>query len=338
MHTLLLLIIVATTTGCHNDGRPGINGAPETVILLKTTPVKDQGRSSLCWLYAMTAAIETDRLMMGDSVNLSPLYAVRYMLKNQAVDYYMTNGDAYIGSRGVITMAPDLINNSGLTHYDAYHPDANINTLCRKIELAADNAITKKSGIASLTDEISALIDDDMRPAPINVYMYGAEYTPQEFARSVIKPGSYKAFTSFTHHPFGTAFALEIPDNRRGDVYMNVPIDSLQALVDSALLSGRAVCWEGDTSDDGFSFRNGYATLANDGDSITQERRQQDFESFETTDDHCMAIVGMARSADGTLYYICKNSWGDDNPFGGYIYMSANYLRLRTIAIMLLMP
>ena len=41
-------------------------------VLLKTTPVKDQGQSGLCWVYAMLATIETERLQLGDSVNLSP--------------------------------------------------------------------------------------------------------------------------------------------------------------------------------------------------------------------------------------------------------------------------
>ena len=340
MHTLLLLIAVTALTGCGDEVRkPGMgNGAPATLCLIRTTPVKDHGHSSLCWLYAMLATIESDRLMMGDSVNLSPLFPARYMLERQAVDYYMTVGEAYIGTRGVMTMAPELINTAGLTHYDAYQPDVNINALCRKIERAADNALKKKSGITTLQGKISDIIDDNMHPAPTNVYMFGVEYTPQEFARSVAKPGSYKAFTSFTHHPFGTAFALEIPDNRNGDLYMNVPIDTLQALIDSTLLSGRAVCWEGDTSDGGFAFRKGFAMLENDGDSVTQERRQHDFETFDTTDDHCMEIVGMARGDDGTPYYICKNSWGDGNAFGGFMYMSANYLRLRTIAVMMIAP
>ena len=339
IHTLLLLAALTVVAACRGNPRqPGAAGAPATVCIVKTTPVKDQGRSSLCWLYAMLATIESDRLMMGDSVNLSPLFAARYMFERQAVDYYLTGGGAYIGTRGVVTMAPPLIDAAGLTHYDAYHPDANIDALCRKIERASDNALKKRSGTAALRDRISDIIDRGLHPAPANVYMYGAEYTPRQFARSVAKPGSYKAFTSFSHHPFGAPFALEIPDNRNGDLYMNVPIDTLQALIDSTLRAGRAVCWEGDTSDDGFAFGKGFATLAADGDSVTQERRQHDFETFATTDDHCMEIVGMARGADGTTYYICKNSWGKGNPFGGFMYMSASYLRLRTVAVMMLAP
>ena len=48
---------------------------------VKCTPVKDQGRSDLCWVYAMLATIESERLMMGDSVNLSPAFVARMMMR-----------------------------------------------------------------------------------------------------------------------------------------------------------------------------------------------------------------------------------------------------------------
>ena len=40
------------------------------------TPVKNQGAGSGCWAYAMLAAIETTHISMGDSVNLSPSWAI----------------------------------------------------------------------------------------------------------------------------------------------------------------------------------------------------------------------------------------------------------------------
>ena len=42
-------------------------------VVIKTTPVLDQGRSPLCWAYAMLATIESEHLMQGDSVHLSAL-------------------------------------------------------------------------------------------------------------------------------------------------------------------------------------------------------------------------------------------------------------------------
>ena len=46
-----------------------------------------------------------------------------------------------------------------------------------------------------------------------------------------------------------------------------------------------------------------------------------------------MSIVGKAHDKDGKSYYIAKNSWGKNMPFGGYVYLERNFVALRTIAI-----
>ncbi|HRZ42707.1 MAG TPA: C1 family peptidase, partial [Bacteroidales bacterium] len=69
---------------------------------------------------------------------------------------------------------------------------------------------------------------------------------------------------------------------------------------------------------------------------ITPEMRQAEFDNYLTTDDHGMHIVGRAKDQNGTKYYIVKNSWGtDNNPYGGYLYVSEAYVKLKTISIML---
>ena len=62
--------------------------------------------------------------------------------------------------------------------------------------------------------------------------------------------------------------------------------------------------------------------------------RQEEFESYATTDDHLMHIVGKAKDQDGTEYYIVKNSWGEISPYKGYLYMSKAYVAMKTVAIM----
>lgn len=49
-----------------------------------------------------------------------------------------------------------------------------------------------------------------------------------------------------------------------------------------------------------------------------------------------MHIVGSAEDGRGTRYYLTKNSGGEEsNDFGGFLYMSESYVRLKTIAIMI---
>ena len=113
-----------------------------------------------------------------------------------------------------------------------------------------------------------------------------------------------------------------------------MPVDTLMARICSALKAGHAVCWEGDVTEPGFSFARGTAELPLRT-PCTQEQRQKEFEARLTTDDHCMALTGMARDRRGRLYFIAKNSWGTDNPYGGMMYLSEEYVRMKTIAVVM---
>lgn len=301
----------------------------------KMTPVKDQGRSSLCWVYAMLATIESDRLMLGDSVNLSAVGVARAVLMQQAERMYLAQGRDTISLRGVAPMLTDAIMRHGLMPYDSYRSDRNLNVACRRVQVLVENAVTRRVGLERLRRQVSDMLDEAVNPLPGHVYMYGAEYTPQEFARSVCREGEYVAMTSYTHKPFYEDIVLDLPDNRQGCTFLNLPIDTLMSRVEEALLSGRSVCWEGDVSEPGFSFRRGTARLRNDDIAATQEQRQRSFETFRTTDDHCMELVGMARDRHGNRYFICKNSWGTANPYGGLMFMSVNYARLKTVAVVM---
>ena len=174
-------------------------------LRLPTTPVKDQGSSSLCWVYGMLATLETEHIMRGDSINLSPDYVARMYLSEQAnqrrlLPNKVVQKEAGITTRGMCTMALDLIQTYGLQHYDAYRhkPDMDYNVLCRKLDKGND---------------AEKLLDKYIGPLPNQVFMLGALYTPLEFAHSVCTDDEYIALTSFTHHPYGQRFPLEVPDN-----------------------------------------------------------------------------------------------------------------------------
>ena len=300
--------------------------------LLPVTPVKAQGQSSLCWVYAMLATIETDHLVQGDSVNLSPVYLARQILTQQAHRYYLSHGKTRLSLRGMMTMTLKLLEQNGVQPYDYYHKCNNVNwsVLLRRVKKLADAAMARQVGLSSFEQHLNDLLDKELDYMPRYVHMLGAEYTNEEFGRSVCMKGEYEALTSFSHHPCGTRFQLEVPDNVMGDTFLNVPLDTLMAVVDRSLRNGHPVCWEGDISEDGFSFQKGLATLEEDCDTT---QRQREFETFQTTDDHCMALVGLARDNAGRRYYLAKNSWGKGNRFGGYMYLSEDYVRMKTICI-----
>ena len=86
-------------------------------LLLPMTPVKNQGKSELCWAYAMLATIETEHLVRGDSVNLSPVYIGRMLEANSQE----------LKAKGQRAMGQTLLNmiqKYGIVPYDVLPDDA----------------------------------------------------------------------------------------------------------------------------------------------------------------------------------------------------------------------
>lgn len=215
----------------------------------------------------------------------------------------------------------------------------------------------------------NSVVETYLGVVPTTIVSNGTMMDPLEYMHQVgVEPNDYVEITSYSHHPFYEKFILEIPDNWQQDAYYNVTLDELQAIIDHALDNGYTVCWDGDVSDKGFSHNKGVAIvpdqespdLANseklkwekmsEKDKqkllfsfegpvkeklINQEIRQLDFDNHKATDDHLMHITGWVTDQNNTRYYCTKNSWNaESNDFGGYLNMSASYVRLNTIAIM----
>jgi bleomycin hydrolase len=195
----------------------------------------------------------------------------------------------------------------------------------------------------------------------------GKKYTPQSYATSIgLTMDDYVSLTSFTNHAPYTKCQLAIPDNYNwGDSY-NVGLDDLMATVSNALANGYTVAWGADVSEKGFSFKNGIALVPEDLStiqvsgkdnrnyndagadrnsnaflsptkevSVTAAIRQKGYDNKTTTDDHGMHIVGLYKDQNGTNYLLVKNSWGTSNYPKGYLYVSEQYFRLKTINIYL---
>lgn len=297
--------------------------------LLGYTPVKHQGNSPLCWAYAMLATIETEHIQMGDSVNLSVDYVARHLLAEQARQHFLSGGYDRITLRGTAPLLLRLISEYGVMPYDSYNaPSLNYKALARRLQTMSETS----HDLSQLSTRAQRLFDERIGYMPKNVYMLGAEYTPQQFAHSVYMLGEYTALTSFTHHPFDQTFAIEVPDNYSDELFYNVPIDVMMRRIEMSLRAGHPVCWEGDVSEPGFSFERGIAELSDDI-PCTQQQRQKAFETRRTTDDHCMCLIGIAHDNKGRRYYIAKNSYGTKNPYGGLMYLSENYVRMKTVAV-----
>jgi bleomycin hydrolase len=47
-----------------------------------------------------------------------------------------------------------------------------------------------------------------------------------------------------------------------------------------------------------------------------------------------MHIVGVSKDQDGKEYYIVKNSWGATNDYKGYLYVTKNFIKYKSTALM----
>ncbi len=341
--SFLFSLLAFSIIGCRHDGSQGktelpISASFDSLLLIGSTPVKEQGNSELCWAYAMLATMESEHIARGDSVNLSVAYVTRMLLQDKATEYYLSSGRKGISLRGMAPMLIHYIYRYGIVPYDCYESPKNVNyrVLCRKVEQVCRKAIARQCGLERMHEDIDALLDTELGYLPgKTVHLLGAEYTPVEFAHSVCYPQEYVSLTSFTHHPFGEETVLEVPDNKLHDRFLNVPLDIMMDHIVRALRNEHPVCWEGDISEPEFrKVKDGFVDLPSMAIPVTQTSRQSAFERLQTTDDHVMTIVGMGWK-NGKTYFICRNSWGKEWGRNGCIYLSEDYVRLKTIAVLM---
>ena len=195
----------------------------------------------------------------------------------------------------------------------------------------------------------------------------GKKYTPKSYAASLgLNMDDYISVTSFASTEQYKKCLIEVPDNWGWKESYNVGLDELVDLTESALKSGYTVAWGADVSEKGFSFREGIAVVPEDPNTIqvrgkdnknfsnagadklsnafvtpvkelaiTPELRQKAYDLKTTTDDHGMHIVGVYKDQNGVRYFLVKNSWGTDNYPQGYLYVSENYFKFKTMNIFL---
>ncbi|WP_271855918.1 C1 family peptidase [Patiriisocius marinus] len=329
------------------------------IIDLETTPVISQGRTGTCWSFSSTSFLESEVIRLtGKQVDLSEMYTVRNTYPKKLENFVMRQGKTQFSEGG---LAHDVLNSvaqyglvpndtfSGLFTSETSHNHAELVAVLKAMgETYIDNPARKLSKKWKPATE--AVLDIYLGQNVSNFNYNGKSFTPESFRRELkIVPEDYLTITSFTHAPFYSSFVLNIPDNWSYGSMYNVPLNDMIATVDNALANGFTVELDCDVSEKTFSSKSGVAVIpanaANNTEAlnaiyperiVTQEYRQDEFENFNTTDDHLMHITGSLKDQNGTKYYKVKNSWGTDesrNANGGYVYFSEAYMKLKAISV-----
>ena len=319
------------------------------------TPVKNQQNTGTCWSFATTSFIESELIRMGKGdVNLSEMFNVRKVYEDKALNYVLRQGKANFSQGSLAHDVIKTIDNYGVVPEEAYtglqegYLIHDHGELSQSLKMYLDGVIKSGKPSPSWMDATNNILDAYLGKVPEKFNYKGKDYTPKTFANELgVNAGDYVNFTSFSHHPFNDYFILEIPDNYSNQSYFNVTLDELMQIINNALEKGYTISWDGDVSEKGFSQARGLAILPDNYEKgelfekyleeveVTQEKRQDNFLDYSTTDDHLMHLFGMAKDKQGNVYYKIKNSWGEAGAYKGYLYMSEAYLKMKTVGITL---
>ncbi|MDD5733363.1 MAG: C1 family peptidase [Bacteroidales bacterium] len=341
------------------------------------TSVKNQSSTGTCWSFSSLGFMESELLRMGKGeYDLSEMFVVSRTYTDKADKYIRLDGalnfaqgggfDDYLYVIRKYGMVPDQVM-PGLNYGEDVHRHGELTAVLTGIVEAVKKNPNRKLSTA-WKNAFQGALDAYLGEIPETFEYKGTTYTPISFAASLgFNPDDYVNITSFTHHPFYTQFALEIPDNWLWGTSYNVPMEEMMSVIDHAIMEGYTVLWASDVSEQGFgrngiamypttdpkemigsdqarwlemsatersnAFRNLKAPVA-EIKAITQEMRQEAYDNKQTTDDHGMQIYGIAKDQNGTKYYMVKNSWGEDaGNYKGLWYVTEKFVQYKTMDI-----
>ena len=364
------------------DGEKANQPVFTTVKANPITSIKNQNRSGTCWDYSTLSFFEAELLRKTNKTfDLCEAFVANKTYMDRAIQVVRLHGDCQFAQGGSAYDPLFAIQHYGICPEDAMPRTGSLygDTLFNFNEffnvMSPYVAAVAKSNASKLSpawkNGLQGILDSYLGKCPESFKYEGKTYTPKSFAAAIgldsVACNESVSFTSYTHHPFWTTFAVEVQDNWRNPLSWNVPIEDLGRIIDNAIMNGYTVAWGGDVSEEGFT-RDGLAYMydtkkleslegsdmarwlkltntqkKNLIDSLgvnvpevtpTQKQRQERYDNWELTDDHGMLIYGIAKDQNGKEYYMVKNSWGETGKYKGTWYMTKNYIIANTMDYM----
>ncbi|SNR38539.1 C1 family peptidase [Lutibacter flavus] len=364
----LTLLLVATTTCFYaqEDNVVTIKIPNEQkyeftpIIDIEASAVKSQGITGTCWSFSASSFIESEIFRnTGEMIDISEMYNVRYTYPAKAWNYVMRQGKIQFSEGGLAHDVLNSVSTFGLMPESAYSgligeaKNHNHSKIVPELQKVLDAYIKndKKSEYPNWRIAVDSILDLHLGKTPNTFFYEGITYDAKSFLeKTKLNTSNYVTLTSFSHQPYNSNFVLNIPDNFSNGMFYNISLDELVAETDNALKKGYTIALDCDVSEKTFSSKYGVAVIPKNIDDtkksltyivveneITPEYRQQEFENYNTTDDHLMHIVGMVKDQNGNEYYKVKNSWGNNSERignDGYVYMSKAFFKLKTISVL----
>jgi len=366
-----LLTGITALASAQNPQAPRFKAEDFQFTTVKENPVtsmKNQYRSGTCWCFSALSFLESEAIKAGKLTqaqypDFSEMFIIRNAYHDRAVKYVRLNGKLNMAAGSDFGDVLEVVRTAGLM------PQSEYSGMNYGYDLPVQGELD-----AVLKGYVDAVVKNPNRKLTpvwpkgfdgiLDAYLGEVPAFDAIAYRDAMKidPDNYVNLTSYTHHPFYTAFAIEVEDNWRWTPAWNVPLDEFMAIIDNAVDNGYTVLWGGDVSEPGFT-RDGFAILvdteakATSGSDqerwvgkadekaaeapkasfkeieVNQENRQQMFDEKTSTDDHGMHLYGIAKDQNGVKYYLIKNSWGETGNYKGVWYMTENFVKAKTLNI-----
>uniref|UniRef100_UPI003216CFAB C1 family peptidase n=1 Tax=uncultured Draconibacterium sp. TaxID=1573823 RepID=UPI003216CFAB len=312
---------------------------------LKHTPVISQGRTGTCWSFATTSFLESEIMRLGfPETKLSEMYFVHYNYLNKAFQYLLYHGNNNFGEGSLSHDVMNILRDEGMATHESFPGiltggKYNHSELVAQLKKEAIDLNKKKNGKIDASDlkSYNPILKEHLGKLPKKVEIEDGKLSPSQLRDQFkLNVDDYVELSSFSHHPFYKQFVLEVPDNWTHALYYNLPLNELMEVMYYSINNGYTIAWDGDTSEKLFSHKNGKADVPKkQQDKVDQKLRQATFYDRTTTDDHLMHLVGLSKDSEGRDCFYTKNSWGpDSNKYGGYLHMTDDYVRLKTVGIL----
>ena len=327
-----------------------------------STPVKNQSATSTCWCFSGLSFFESELMREGKKpYNLSEMYTVRETYQKKAEEYVKRRGECSFSGSGEYQdllkvsrdagFVPNMIY-PGLNYGDTLHDHNELDAVLKGYM----NGLLRTSRFTpAWYAGFTGILDAYLGKVSETFQYDGKIYTPKSFTQDLgLNMDDYIVFSSFTDHPYYKQFVLEVPDNWDPGSCYNLPLNEFIQVIDNALLNGFSVAWACDMRGKGFSMKDGVAVVPDkDWDQmseseaekvylyphkqkeITPQIRQKEFRDHAITGDHGMHIIGIAQDQKGNIFYKVKNSWGPVGKYNGYIYVSREFVMLKTTNCMI---
>jgi len=307
------------------------------------TEVKDQAHSPTCWVFGTNSLFESDMIKKYDvKLDLSEMFIARYAYVDKLNQWLVSNGKTYFAGGGQFHDVIRVVNKYGMVPEDAYrgiptrrgsHDHTNLDTamsrLGRKFLKAGKKQLTPTD-----LQQVNDTLDKYLGKVPATFWYQMEQYTPKSFAQKLIHfENDYIELMSFANLPLYKKVLLDDKFNWAGDSLYNIPLADMQMLVDSALANGWSIGWEGDVTEPGIGPFTGFAELNNTQHNYDEERLEN-YKTEATERDHMLHLVGVGKDEYKGKWYHMKNSWGNWANNKGYLFMSEEYFKLKTVVVM----